>query len=193
VRKARRLEYFTLAWNAAEAMVAIAAGSAAGSVALIGFGVDSVIESLSGAALLWRLRSHSHGEVRERRALRMVGWAFVALAVYVGAESGLAIARREPPAASLAGTALAAASVVVMPVLARAKRRVARRMGSAALAADARQTDLCAYLSVILLGGLALNALFGLWWADPVAGLAMVPVIAVEGLSALRGRTCSGC
>ena len=150
----RRLEYFTIGWNVFEAAVAVGAGVMATSIALVGFGADSVIESLSGAALLWRLRSHDANKSREQRALKLVGWSFLLLAVYVVVEASRALLRHEPPNASLVGIGLAVASLVVMPLLARAKRRVAARLDSRALAADSRQTSLCAYLSAILLGGL---------------------------------------
>lgn len=189
----RRLEYFTLGWNVVEAAVAIGAGVAAGSIALVGFGTDSVIESLSGAVLLWRLQAHAADEARERRALQLVGWSFLLLAAYVAFEAGRDLLRQEPPETSFIGIGLAVASLIVMPLLARAKRRVAARLDSRALAADARQTDLCAWLSAILLGGLGLNALLGWWWADPVAALVMVPIIAREGGQALRGETCADC
>jgi divalent metal cation (Fe/Co/Zn/Cd) transporter len=186
----RRLEYFTLGWNVVEAAVAIGAGVLAGSIALVGFGADSVIESLSGAVLLWRLQSHEADEERERRALKLVGWTFLVLAAYVAFEAGRDLLRRETPETSWVGIGLAVASLIVMPLLARAKRRVAVRLDSRALAADSRQTDLCAWLSAILLGGLGLNALWGWWWADPVAALIMVPIIVREGVEALRGETC---
>ena len=189
----RRLEYFTLGWNVIEAAVAIGAGVAAGSIALVGFGADSVIESLSGAVLLWRLQSHEADEQRERRALKLVGWSFLALAAYVAFEAGRDLFRQEPPETSLVGIGLAVASLIIMPVLARAKRRVAARLESRALAADSRQTDLCAWLSAILLGGLGLNALCGWWWADPTAALVMVPIIVREGVQALRGETSDDC
>ncbi len=192
--RGRRLEYFTIGWNVEEAAVAIGAGAAAGSIALVGFGADSVIESLSGAVLLWRLQAHEADEERERRALRLVGWTFLLLAAYVAFDAGKTLLLREPPDTSLVGILLAVASLIVMPLLARAKRRVAGRLASGALAADSRQTSLCAYLSAILLGGLALNAAGGWWWADPVAALVMVPIIAREGIEALRGETCAdGC
>ena len=193
VRRGRLLEYLTLGWNLIEAVVAIGAGLAAGSSALIGFGLDSVIESSSGAVLLWRLRAGEEGERRELQALRLVGVSFLLLAGYVAFEAGGALWRREAPEESLVGVVLAAVSLVVMPILARAKRSVAADLGSAALEADSRQTDLCAVLSAILLGGLLLNALVGWWWADPVAALAMVPVIAAEGVRALRGERCDDC
>ena len=191
VRRGRRLEYLTLGWNLLEAVVAVGAGVAAGSTALVGFGVDSLIESASGGALLWRLRDG--GEARERAALRLVGVSFLVLAAYVAWEAAGALLRREPPEPSRVGIAVAALSLVVMPLLARAKRRVAAVLESRALHADSRQADLCAYLSAILLAGLALNALFGWWWADPVAALVMVPIIAHEGWEALRGEECESC
>ncbi len=188
LRLGRRLEYLTIAWNSVEALVAIVSGFLAGSIALVGFGLDSVIEVASGAALLWRLRDQR----RERRALQIVGMSFLALAAYVLVESYRDLRGHEAPERSLPGIAIAAASVLVMPLLARAKRRVAARLDSRAMHADSRQTDLCAYLSAILLCGLLLNAALGWWWADPVAGLIMVPVIANEGREALRGQRCCG-
>jgi divalent metal cation (Fe/Co/Zn/Cd) transporter len=193
VRRGRRLEYLTVGWNALEAVAAIGAGLAAGSIALVGFGVDSVIESSSGAVLWWRLRDGERGEERERTALRLVGVSFLLLAAYVAFDAVKAIVTRESPEASYVGVGIAALSLLVMPLLARAKRRVAAELNSRALKADSRQTDLCAYLSAILLAGLALNALFGLWWADPAAGLVMTPIIAREGVEALRGETCDDC
>lgn len=187
----RRLEVFTLVWNGMEAAVAVGAGYAAGSIALVGFGLDSVIESLSGAALLWRLSAPVHDEGRERTALRLVGLSFLALAAWVGFDAVKSLIGREAPELSVPGMVIAALSLVVMPALARAKRRVARDIDSVALAAYSRQTSLCAYLSAILLGGLALNAWPGCWWADPVAALIMVPIIASEGLRALRGEACT--
>lgn len=191
--RGRRLEYFTLGWNVIEAGVAITAGLLAGSIALVGFGADSVVESLSSLVLLWRLRSHEADEVRERRALQLVGVCFLILAAYVAFEAIHSLIGREPPEASLVGIALSVGSLIVMPLLARAKRRVAAGLDSSALAADSRQTDLCAYLSAILLGGLVLNAAFGWWWADPVAALIMVPIIVREGTQALRGEVCDDC
>lgn len=193
LRKGRVLEVLTLAWNAVEAVVAVGSGLLAGSTALVGFGVDSLIESLSGAILLWRLKEGEAGEGREELALRLVGVSFLALAAWVGWDALGALLARDAPDESLVGICLAAVSLVVMPALARAKRGVARGLGSLALEADSRQTDLCAYLSAILLGGLMLNAALDWWWADPVAGLAMVPIIGKEGLEALRGETCSDC
>jgi len=191
VRRGRLLEYLTLGWNAIEAVVAVTAGAFAGSTPLIGFGVDSLIECLSGAALLWRLREGDKGQRRERRSLKLVALSFLVLAAYVAYESAEALVRQELPEVSYVGIGLAVASVIVMPLLARAKRKVAVRLGSRAMHADSRQSDICGTLSAILLVGLAANALLGWWWADPAAGLLMVPIIAKEGIEALRGRSCS--
>jgi len=190
IRRGRLLEYLTIGWNLLEGLVAVGSGVVAGSTALVGFGIDSFIESLSGGALLWRLRSDENAERRERVALRLVGVSFLALAAYVAFDAVKALVYREPPDASRVGIALAALSLVAMPLLARAKRRVAAGLNSRAMQADSRQTDICAYLSAILLGGLLLNALLGWWWADPVAALVMAPIIAKEGVEALRGETC---
>jgi divalent metal cation (Fe/Co/Zn/Cd) transporter len=162
-------------------------------VSLIGFGLDSAIEVASGAALLWRLHhdlDHSRRERVELTTLRIVGGCFLALALYILYESGSTLMGHETPERSIPGIIIAAVSVVVMPLLARAKRRVAVGIGSAAMKADSRQTDFCTYLSAVLLGGLVLNAVVGWWWADPVAGLVMVPIIAKEGVDGLRGKAC---
>ncbi len=196
VRRGLRLETLTLLWNSLEAIIAVASGVIAGSIALVGFGVDSVIESVSGVVLLWRLRADAviaRRDHAEKRALTLVGVSFFVLAAYVSFDAVKTLLRLEQPEKSAVGIALAAASLIVMPPLARAKRRVAAQIASPALQADSRQTGLCACLSAILLGGLVLNALFGWWWADPVAGLAMVPFIAGEGRQALRGERCDDC
>ena len=154
--------------------------------------MDSFIESTSGAALLWRLRVDDE-ETRERReqiALRLVGASFLLLAVYVAYDSITSLIWRELPEASYLGIGITLLSLVVMPVLARSKRKVASEISSRALQADSRQTDLCVYLSAISLAGLALNALFGWWWADPVAALVMIPIIVKEGIEGLRGEAC---
>lgn len=189
-KRGRRLEYITIGWNAVEAAVAIAAGLYAGSIALVGFGLDSVIETTSGAALLWRLHldDPARRERAERIALKIVGVCFVVLAAYVAYDSGMSLYRRERPDESVPGIVIAVASLIAMPLLARAKRRVNDVIKSRALHVDSRQTDICAYLSGILLGGLLLNLLLGWWWADPVAALLMVPLIAYEGVEALRGK-----
>jgi divalent metal cation (Fe/Co/Zn/Cd) transporter len=193
VRQGRLLEYFTVGWNLIEAAVALGAGLFAGSIALIGFGIDSLIETSSGAVLLWRLQEGGEGEKRERMALKLVGISLLALAAYVAIDSVKGLIQKEPPEESLVGVILAAVSLAVMPLLAWAKRKVAAKLNSQALVADSHQTDICAYLSAILLVGLGLNALFGWWWADPVAALAMVPIIVKEGLEALRGEACEEC
>ncbi len=190
-RRAVRLEYLTIVWNTAEAVVALLAGTLAGSIALVGFGLDSIIETISGAALLWRLRQQGDFErVAESRALRIVGLTFFALAAYVGYESASDLWFRRPPGESLVGMALAGVSLVVMPLLGRAKRRLAVKLGSRALAADGMETLLCAYLSFTLLLGLGLNAWLGWWWADPVAALVMVGFMLREGREAWRGDPC---
>ncbi len=190
VRRGRRLAYLTMGWNSLEGIVAIGAGIIAGSIALVGFGFDSAIEVSSGAIILWRLVS---GEHREKMALRLIGISFLALAAYVSFDAVKSLWFREAPDTTYPGIAIAALSLIVMPFLARAKRNVAAKLNSNAMHADSRQTDICVYLSAILLAGLGLNALFGLWWADPVAALIMVPIIAKEGIEALRGETCDDC
>ncbi len=196
LRRGIHLEYLTIAWNIVEGLVAVASGAVSGSIALIGFGVDSLIETFSGGILLWRLRAERRGrdaEKLERRALQLVGVSFLLLAAYVALDSIKTLIEREVPERSVVGIAIAVLSLVVMPWLAHAKRKTAGHLTSAALHADSRQTSLCAYLSAILLGGLLLNALLGWWWADPVAALAMVPIIAHEGREALKGETCQDC
>jgi divalent metal cation (Fe/Co/Zn/Cd) transporter len=193
LRRARNLEYLTLAWNLVEAAVGIGAGIVAGSTSLIGFGLDSVIESLSGGVLLWRLRDGKDGERRERLAQKLVGGSFFVLGAYVTYESIETLLGGETPDASVVGIVLATLSLIVMPLLARAKRSAARSIGSFALESDSRQTDLCAYLSAVLLVGLGLNATVGWWWADPVAALGMVGIMVTEGVRAMRGETCDTC
>lgn len=188
--RGRYLAFLTIGWNSLEGIVAIGAGVMAGSIALVGFGVDSVIEVSSGLIILWRLAS---GEKRERLALRLVGISFVALATYVSFDALKSLWFRELPETTNVGIAIAALSLVVMPFLAHQKRKVATALKSNAMKADSRQTDLCAYLSAILLSGLILNAIFGWWWADPIAALIMVPIIAKEGVNALRGKACDDC
>lgn len=193
VRRGRWLEYFTIGYNSLEGLIAVAAGLIAGSIALVGFGFDSLIEVTSGVALLWRLHADVDEARRERVeaiSLMIVGVCFVVLVVYVSYDSVKALIRREAPEVSIVGIVLAAVSLIIMPLLVRAKKLVARGIDSRALMADSKQTELCTYLSAILLGGLLLNALLGWWWADPVAALIMVPIILKEGIEALRGDTC---
>jgi divalent metal cation (Fe/Co/Zn/Cd) transporter len=195
-RRGRRVEYFTIAWNSLEGMVAVFAGLVAGSISLVGFGIDSFIEVTSAAALLWRMSVDADVDRRERNerlALRTVGLCFIALAAYIAYESIGDLTRRQAPEHSIPGIVLACVSLLVMPLLSRAKRKIGTALGSAAMHADAKQTDFCVYLSAILLGGLLLNALFGLWWADPVAALIMTPIIAKEGFEGMRGTACPDC
>jgi divalent metal cation (Fe/Co/Zn/Cd) transporter len=192
-KRGQRLEYFTIAWNSAEGLIAVLAGVLAGSISLVGFGIDSFIEVASGAALLWRMTLDADEAVRERAertSLRIVGALFLALAAFVSYEAVGDLMARRAPEESLLGIVLASLSLLVMPLLARAKRKVAGALQSGAMNADATQTLFCTYLSAILLAGLALNALWGVWWADAVAALMMVPFILREGVEALRGETC---
>ncbi len=196
VRHGRRLEYFTIAWNTIEGVVAVVSGLVAGSISLVGFGIDSFIEVTSGSVLLWRMSVDANEADRERnekRALKVVGICFLALAAYIAYESVTDLSFKRSPEHSIPGIILACVSLVVMPLLSRAKRRVGYSLGSAAMHADARQTEFCTYLSAILLVGLLLNALFGLWWADPVAGLIMAPIIAKEGVEGMKGKGCEEC
>jgi divalent metal cation (Fe/Co/Zn/Cd) transporter len=196
VRHGRRLEYFAIGWNAVEGLVAVIAGAFAGSISLVGFGVDSFIEVTSGAVLLWRMSVDADVQRRERnerRALMIVGVCFLALAAYITYASAMDLWSKKAPEHSIPGIILACVSLVVMPLLSRAKRRVGRALGSAAMHADAKQTEFCTYLSGILLAGLLLNTLFRLWWADPVAALIMVPIITKEGIEGLQGKACDEC
>ena len=186
-RRARQLAWATIAWNVLEAIVAVASGVVAGSIALIGFGVDSSIEVFAAGVVVWRLRGLD--EARERRALRLIGASFFALAAFVTVEAARELVAGSDPDTSTVGIALAVASLVVMPLLALAKRRTGVALGSQTVVADARETTLCAYLSAILLGGLVLNATLGWGWADPVAALAIAGLAAREGTEAWRGET----
>lgn len=191
VRRGQTLSLITIAYNALEGLVAVIAGAIAGSISLVGFGVDSIIEVASGGASLWRLRADVDPARRrrvERIAHRMIGASFLALAGYIALDAIDSVRHRKASEESYFGIAIAIGSLIVMPLLARAKRAVARGLGSRALAADATQTDVCTYLSAILLGGLALNVIAGWWWADPVAALAMIPFIAKEGIEGLKGE-----
>jgi cation diffusion facilitator family transporter len=193
IQRGRRLQYLTIAWNSAEFVIALVAGFLAGSIALIGFGFDSAIEVTSSLAALWRLRRDRDEESRERaeqHALRLIGVCFLLLACYILYESAHDLIEQIPPQHSIIGILLAALSLIVMPWLAHLKRKVATSLESGALEAETRQTEICAYLSAILLLGLSLNAWLDWWWADPLAGLGMVPFIAWEGWEAIRGRTC---
>jgi divalent metal cation (Fe/Co/Zn/Cd) transporter len=197
VRRGLRLNYVTVLYNSFEAIASLIAGFLASSVALVGFGLDSTIELTASVAAQWRLRADHDHEIRERVervTRRIIGATFLALAVYVTYDSVRALWLRERPERSWLGIAILVMSAVVMPVLARAKRRVALAIGSRALEADAQQTSLCAYLSVIALAGVAVNAFAGWWWGDPIAALAMVPIIAKEGVEDLRDDSeCERC
>jgi divalent metal cation (Fe/Co/Zn/Cd) transporter len=192
-QRGRLLEYFTIGWNSLEGVIAVLAGASAGSISLVGFGIDSFIEVSSGAALLWRMAVDADEQERQRRerlTLRLVGVSFLLLSGYVCVEAIRDLIDRSAPASTRIGIALACVSLVVMPLLSRAKRRVGRALGSAAMQADATQAAFCSWLSAILLGGLLFNSAFGLWWADPVAALVMTPIIAKEGIEGLRGDPC---
>jgi divalent metal cation (Fe/Co/Zn/Cd) transporter len=192
LRRGVALEGVTVGYNALEGIVAIAAGLAAGSVALTGFGIDSVIEVTSGALLWWRLRaelgSAPLGPTVERRAARGAGFLLLALAVYIVAESAHDLLTGQHPETSTVGIVLTSLSLIVMPLLARAKLRTAERLESRALRTDAHETIVCAWLSATTLLGLGLNAVLGWWWADPVAALAMLPLIVREGIEAWRAE-----
>lgn len=191
------LAWFTIAWNSIEGVAAIASGIAAGSIALIGFGVDSYVEVFAGGVIVWRLARDRHGEAlsaaAERRAVRLIAITFLLLAAGVGVESVRKLASGAEPEESLFGIGLAVVSLIVMPLLARAKHRVGERLGSRAVTADATETTLCVWLSAILLLGLGANALFGWWWADPIAGLGIVYVALREGVEHLRADELDDC
>lgn len=191
--RGKRLEYFTILWNSLEGLVAVGAGAIAGSISLVGFGLDSFIEVTSGGALLWRMAVDADVPNRERNekvSLRIVGICFLSLSIYIAYESIVDLVSKKAPEHSVPGIILAGVSLVVMPILSRAKKNVGNELGSRAMHADARQTDFCVYLAAILLAGLALNATLGWWWADPAAALIMVPIIAREGIQGLRAETC---
>ncbi|HEX2154784.1 MAG TPA: cation transporter [Acidimicrobiia bacterium] len=189
-RRGLWLEYITIGWNLVEAVVAVAAGLAASSIALIGFGFDSTIEVAAASVVVWQFRSEMLGgldEEREQRALRMIAVTFIALAAYVTFEAVRTLLTQQTPETSTVGIVVAAASLVVMPVLAWLKRQTALRMGSETLLADSAETFLCAWLSAILLGGLVLNSTLGWWWADPIAALGIAYLAVREGLEAWSG------
>ncbi|MGJ7439701.1 cation transporter [Aquipuribacter sp. MA13-6] len=188
-RRAQLIAGTSVAYNVVEAVIAITAGAAAGSIALIGFGLDSVVEVFSGLVILWQFR-HAVPRARERRALRLIALSFFALAAYVTVESVRALLVQAEADTSRVGIALAVASLVVMPFLSWAQRRTGRQLGSGAVVADGTQTLLCTYLSAVLLLGLVLNATLGWSWADPVAGLVIAAVAVKEGLEAWRGDSC---
>ena len=197
LQDALRLGWFTVSWNVLEGVVAIAAATLAGSRALLGFGLDSFVESLSASVLIWRLRVERRDAERagavERQAVRAIGITFFVLAAFVAVEAARALATRTEPDASAAGIAIAVVSLIVMPALAARKKALAREMGSKAVEADGAQTMACVYLSVVVLAGLVLNAAVGWWWADPVATLVVVGLLVVEGREAVTAETVDAC
>ncbi|MBN1610703.1 MAG: cation transporter [Polyangiaceae bacterium] len=196
LRRALLLVGATMVYNVAEAIVALWSGGRASSIALVGFGLDSVIETLAAGVLLWRLALEARGtdheavERSERRVVRFIGVTFVLLALYVSAQALWTLWGRRPPDETVVGIVLAAVSLGVMPVVAWGKLRIARALGSASLRAEAKETLACSYLSFTLLLGLAANAAFGWWWADPAAALLMVPWLVKEGREGLLGEVC---
>jgi divalent metal cation (Fe/Co/Zn/Cd) transporter len=197
LRRAMYLAWFTVSWNVVEGVVATAAALAAGSRALLGFGLDSGVESISATVVLWRLYAEQRDPERagavERRALRLIGVAFFALGVFIAFESIRSLVGGHEPDASLVGIVLTAGSIVVMQWLASAKRRVGIAMGSRAVEADSAQTSACVYLSIVVLGGLVLNGAFGWWWADPLAALGIVVFLIREGREALTAEHADDC
>lgn len=197
IQRALWLAVFTVVWNLGEGAIAMLAAAAAGSRALIGFGVDSFVESASASVLIWRLiverRSPDRAEQVEQRALRVIGITFLVLAALVCVESIRSLAAREQPDASTVGIALTTVSLIVMPILARAKRQVGRDLGVRSVEADSRQTQACVYLSAVVLGGLVVNAALDWWWADPLAALAVVAFLVGEGRSTLRADHVDEC
>lgn len=196
LERGKRLEHLTIGWNVIEAVVAIGAGWLAGSIALIGFGGDSVIETVAAVFVLRRLTAEAHGDTtrareRERRALKVIALTFFALSAYILYQAAHTLVEQRVPDETTVGLVLAALSLLVMPLLAWRKKTVGAALGSAALEADAAETFVCAYLSFTLLLGLGLHALVGWWWADPVAALLMVPYVVREGREALRGSRSS--
>jgi divalent metal cation (Fe/Co/Zn/Cd) transporter len=189
VRRARALAWLGLGWHIIEAAIAILAGLAASSIALVGFGADSFVESVAGVVVLWRFASaRASSDSAEHRAQRLIALTFYAIAAYVGVEAIRSLITGTEPEASWVGIALAAFTAAAMPPLAIAKARVGDRLGSSATKSEGRQNMLCAYLSLALLVGLASNALLGWWWADPITALAIAGVAVREGLDAWRGE-----
>jgi divalent metal cation (Fe/Co/Zn/Cd) transporter len=190
-RTALALAWATIAWNSLEAIIAIASGAEAGSIALVGFGLNSIVEVGSAIVVVWQF---SGADVeREQRALKLIAGSFFVFAAYVAGQAVWDLIARSEPAESVPGIVLAALSLVVMPILAIAKRRVGRRMSSRTVVADSGQTMLCSYLSAVLLIGLVTNAILGWWWADPIAALAIAALAVNEGREAWRGEACDDC
>ena len=193
-RQARLLAWTGNAWHLAEFGIALAAGIAAGSVALVGFGLDSLIELLAGGAIVWRFSAgRGTSPEAERRAQQLISASYILLVAYILVESVRDLVLAHHPGVSWIGIGLAAFTAPTMPLLARAKRRVGRQLDSAATVSEAGQNQICAYLSVALLAGLVLNAAAGLWWADPAAALVIAALAAREGIDSWRGRSCDCC
>lgn len=191
VRRARRLAWGGNAWHVVEFAIAVGAGLAAGSIALVGFGLDSLIEALAGFVILWRFAGRrAHSEGAERRAQQLIAASYFVLAAYIAVESLRTLLGGVQPEASWVGIGLALVTAPTMPLLARAKRRVGNGLGSSATVSEAEQNMICAYLSVALLAGLGANALLGWWWADPVAALAIGAVALREGITSWQGEAC---
>lgn len=197
LRRAQWLAGLTVVWNVVEGVVAITAAVLAGSQALLGFGADSAVESISAAVLAWRLtaerRDPARADAVEQQALRVIGISFLLLAALVGADAVRALVVQDEPSTSVVGIVLTSVSLAVMPVLAVRKRRVADALGSRAAVADSQQTWACAWLSAVVLAGLGLNAALGWWWADPVAALAVVAMLMREGREALTAEHVDDC
>jgi divalent metal cation (Fe/Co/Zn/Cd) transporter len=189
----KHLEYFTIIWHLLEGAISLVAGLVSGSLSLVGFGVDSLIELASAVAVWWRMAVDDkvdHRERNEKLALQLIGGSFIALAGYLIFESVVSVVKQKAPEPSVPGLVIAFLSLIVMPLLSRAKRNVAAQLNSPALKADATQADFCAYLSAILLLGLVVNFLFGWWWADPLAALIMAVIIGNEGIKTSLGEPC---
>jgi divalent metal cation (Fe/Co/Zn/Cd) transporter len=194
IRRAKLLAWGGNAWHLVEFAIAVGAGIVAGSIALVGFGIDSLIESLAGFIIIWRFTSRrSLSETTERRAQKLVAASYAILVIYIVVEATRALVAGDQPEASWVGIGLAAVTASTMPLLARAKRRVGRQLGSAATVSEAGQNQICAYLSVALLVGLLSNALLGWWWADPAAALVIAALAAREGIESWKGESCDCC
>ena len=194
IRRAKLLAWGGNAWHFVEFAIAVGAGIAAGSIALVGFGIDSLIEALAGFIIIWRFASRrSLSETAERRAQQLVAVSYAILVVYIVIEATRSLVAGDQPETSWVGIALAAVTAPTMPLLARAKRRVGRQLGSAATVSEAEQNQICAYLSIALLVGLLSNALLGWWWADPAAALVIAAIAAREGIESWKGDSCDCC
>ena len=193
-RRARLLAWGGNAWHVIEFAIAVGAGIAAGSIALVGFGIDSVIEALAGGVIVWLFTGgRGSSPVAERRAQQLIAASYAVLVLYIVVEATRSLLGSQHPAVSWIGITLAAVTAIAMPVLAAAKRKVGRRLGSSATVSEAQQNQICAYLSVALLVGLLANALAGWWWADPAAALVIAAVAAREGIKSWRGDSCDCC